>query len=128
MKTTYQFRLMALIAMIATAIYLFISLNPPLSIGGGLKASPNETWINVKNEGWASIKVQSFYVNNNEVPAEAAYRSSDQFISIRKLTLDSGGERQIRILHGVPVKKITVSYSFGGLPFTRSFNLLTSTP
>ncbi len=57
MKKKYQNRLIAIVVMTMAAIYFFISLNPPLSVVGGHKKSANETWIEVKNEGWLSLKV-----------------------------------------------------------------------
>ncbi|MCQ6266940.1 hypothetical protein M1K46_14890 [Fictibacillus sp. WQ 8-8] len=123
MKKKYQNKLIAIVVMTMAAIYFFISLNPPLSVVGGHKKSANETWIEVKNEGWLSLKVDALYVNNNVVPAEASFLATDKFKPLKKQTIHSGEEKYIRIFYEVPLKRITVAYSFGGISFIRSFSI-----
>ncbi|SDN39016.1 hypothetical protein SAMN04488137_4330 [Fictibacillus solisalsi] len=102
------------------AAYMYSSLMPPLEIQTE-RTSAVQTWLYAENTGRFPIKIEAFYINNNEVPPEASMKMNTSWAPARGQKISAGGKKKVRILHDFPAKRIVIVYRYGGIPFTRLF-------
>ncbi|RXZ00208.1 hypothetical protein DMO16_11235 [Fictibacillus sp. S7] len=120
MKKKMRSMVAGLIIIGGCAIYMYSSLMPPLKIQTK-RTSAVQTWMDAENTGRFPLKIEAFYINNNEVPPEVSMKMNTSWVPVRGQKIFAGQKKKIRILHDFPAKQIVIVYQYAGIPFTRTF-------
>ncbi|MDN4524323.1 hypothetical protein [Fictibacillus fluitans] len=120
MKKKIRSRVAGLVVIAGFAAYFYSSLVPPLELQIQ-KTSAVHTMLSAENTGFLSMKIEAFYINNNEVPPEALMNIKDSWRPVRGQKVSAGQKKNIGILHDLPVKQIVIVYKYAGIPYTRTY-------
>jgi hypothetical protein len=122
MKKKLRSMVAGLVVILGCTAYFYSSLVPPLEIKTK-ETSSFHTKLAAKNKGFLSVKIETFYINNNEVPPEASINTNGFWRPARGQKIFAGQKKKIRILHDFPVRRMVIVYKYGGIPFTTTYQI-----
>lgn len=93
MKKKMRSMVAGLIIFGGCAIYMYSDLMPPLKIQTK-RTSAVQTWMDAENTGRFPLKIEAFYINNNEVPPEVSMKMNTSWVPVRGQKIFAGQKRK----------------------------------